>query len=64
MKPSLFGTIDCRLRQVTGNNDIQFGGISISMFGDFNQLPLLKAQILPDAFVLFALQDVGIERIA
>ena len=34
------------------------------MFGDFNQLPPLKAQTLPDAFVLFALQDGSIERIA
>ena len=36
---SLFGWIDSRCRQATGNCDEPFGGLSIILFGDIAQLP-------------------------
>ena len=39
MGQNMFGWIDRRLRQATGKFDLQFGGISIILVGDFAQLP-------------------------
>ena len=63
VKPSLLSAMDSRLRQVTGNKDIKFGGICVLMFGDFAQLPPPKAQTLADAAIMFTIKDVSIERI-
>lgn len=39
----LLSQIDKRLKQITGNNHMNFGGIDIFLIGDLRQLPPVRA---------------------
>ncbi len=40
---AMLGQIDCRLKQITGNNDALFGGVHVISITDIRQLPPVRA---------------------
>jgi hypothetical protein len=52
--PTILHIVDKRLRQITGNTDVPFGGIGVLLTGDFMQTPPVKAVSFPDATITAA----------
>lgn len=48
--PTMLATLDATLQHVTGNK-VDFGGIPLFLFGDFNQVPPISGTSLPCAMV-------------
>ena len=59
--PTLLGAVDARLQQATGSLK-RFGGLSVLLFGDFNQLRPVKGSGLASAAVDVVIYDVSNEN--